>query len=311
MSAPSLCRKFPNLPQTFRSHLVFFCTSIQLPSLLSRGRPRYLKCSTPSTRSSPSFPYYLKSVYPDLSIISVSLRFKLISVSLSLMAVILCLHIRATSICILQWLHRGRGKGPYCRIVFFSFQCGYIKFSLIIPGFCSLSVHPSTRHSPYFNTYGNYTTYVSVPPPPTSTSQVCGMSVLWVCSIWCRSNDASIIVRNSSQLTLVLFHPLNMDPSHVSLRLYSATPCFPHVNPGVHIIALFLPIIVFITTLSDIMATSVSVVVFRWVYGQLCICLTHITLWCDIPPPILTHAELPDSHRLPDAPPLPLLPTQC
>ena len=178
-----------------------------------------------SPATPPSLPYNMKSIYLKLSVISMPLCHKHISVSLSHLDVLLRPHSRAAGMCIPQWLHRGRGYGTSCSITIFAFQCRYIKLSLIIPWLCALYGHPSTGHVTEFNTRGKDTTYVSSPPPLTSTPQVYGMTIPWDISTWWRSDNVIIAVPHLLQLTLVFLLSMNVAPSSINLRLYATTTC--------------------------------------------------------------------------------------
>ena len=66
VSAPSSRSIFPIRPQTFCALLMFRKIECRLLSDWSKGIPRYLNCVTPSTRSSSSIPYRLKSISRDI-----------------------------------------------------------------------------------------------------------------------------------------------------------------------------------------------------------------------------------------------------
>ena len=108
-----------------------------------------------------------------------------------------------------------------------------------LPGLFSLSGHSSTGHDIDVRTCGNETAYISLPPPPpTSTPRVCVMKFLWDLPMWCRSDDAAIINTHYSELTSVLFLSLKMPPSPVVRHLDITSPCCPQMNPGVYTITL-------------------------------------------------------------------------
>ena len=156
-----------------------------------QGTPQVFELCHPLHQHIPLPLYKLNSISHNLWLIYMSLHCKRTSVSLSYQAVCLCLNNRSGLICIPQWSHRGIVFGPSCRIIISSFQFRYIKFSLILPGLCAFSRHPSTRHTTYFNTHGQDTTYLFSPPLPTSNNQVCGITILWDCSMeWWRYNDS-------------------------------------------------------------------------------------------------------------------------
>ena len=114
---------------------MMFCrTSLQSPSVWSRGLPRYRNVGTFFTIPPPSPPSRLNSIFPHLSAISTSLSQILLSVGLSHLFECRCLKIPAAGMCISHWSHRGNGSGPSCKMATFDFQCQNMKCSLNIPG---------------------------------------------------------------------------------------------------------------------------------------------------------------------------------
>ena len=63
-----------------------------------------------------------------------------------------------------------------------------MKFSLRLPGLFALSGHFSNGHTIKFSNRRKDTTYVSIPPPPTSTPRVCDRTIQCVLYMWRRSN---------------------------------------------------------------------------------------------------------------------------
>ena len=170
-----------------------------------------------------------------------SLHCSHISVALSHLSVCMCCHNLSSGMCIPYWLHRGSGIGTFYRISIMDFQCMYMKLSLSLTGLYALSGNPSTSHAADFNTHEKDTTYVSGPPPPTSTPWVCVMTLPWDLSMWWRSDDADIVAPHYLQFTLVLFLYINVSPYYVALRLYISSTFFPHMKPEVKKIEFIFP----------------------------------------------------------------------
>ena len=227
----------------------------QLLSDFSRGLTIYLKWVTPYTSSHPSLPYLLNSTSPDIWSSSTSLRHNRITIARLHLDVCLCFYTLFDGIRIPQLGHRDNGVGPYCSIVTLYFNGLCMKFFRSLPSLCTLSNHPSTGHATDIRTHGNDTTYISALPNPKSTPQVCVVYFLWVLYMWYQSDDAVIVDPHSSQLTHVLFLSLNIPPSPIACRFYAASPCCPHMNPGVHTITFVFPRFLYRLALSN-MGTS-------------------------------------------------------
>ena len=103
------------------------------------------------------------------------------------------------------------------------------------------------------------TPYISHPPPLTSTPPVCVRISPWVLSIWCQIDYYAIVAPQTSQLTLVILLSLNVSPYSVALYFYTASTCYPHINPGVHTITFVFPRFVCILTLSNLCTSNVKV----------------------------------------------------
>ena len=114
----------------------------------------------------------------------------------------LCFSSLASGIFILKLGHRGSGVSTSWIISTLDFHCLCMKCLRSLTGLCALAGIPSTGHATYVITRGNDTTYVSNPPPPTSTPWVCVMNFLWVLSMWGRSDDHTII----STFYSIFFH---------------------------------------------------------------------------------------------------------
>ena len=140
-----------------------------------------LKVATPSTSASPYLTYILNSISTYLSAISTSIPISLISVALFHISSLMCSIKRADGICIPHLSHLGSGSAPSCIIVTFSFQCQYMKFSIITPGLFTLSGHPYMGHATNFGTRGKYTMYVSGHLPQIFTP--CIYQDYFVCSL--------------------------------------------------------------------------------------------------------------------------------
>ena len=131
-----------------------------------------MNCNTPYISEPPYLPYRMNSISTNICTSPMSLRHMRISMALSHLSVCLCRHNLSSGMCILHWLHHGSGVRPSCRIVILEFQCLchlYMKRSLGLPGLCALARHCSNSHATDVITCGKETTYVSDPPPPTST----------------------------------------------------------------------------------------------------------------------------------------------
>ena len=85
-----------------------------------------------------------------------------------------------------------------------------------------------------------------------------------------RSKNAVITPPHYAQITLVLFRSRKVAPSTVDLLLYANSPCWTQRNPGVHTIALFLPIFFWSTTLLNILTIAIRVVFTQMVLRPNC-----------------------------------------
>ena len=99
---------------------------------------------------------------------STSLGISCVSVFLKQHSVLWCLSSCPGRMCILHMLQQGRVSLPSCISATFDLKCLYIRCSIIRLVLCSIAGHPCTGHSNNFKIMGGYTTYVVVPPPPTS-----------------------------------------------------------------------------------------------------------------------------------------------
>ena len=151
-----------------------------------------------------------------------------------------------------QFGHCGNGVGPSYRIANLAFQCLHIKFYRSFPGMWSLSGQPSTGQDTEIRTWGKDTTYVSLPLYPISTSPICARLLPWIISMWCRSEDATIVMPHSSQLTLFIFRSGKVLPSPANCHLYISLSRCPQMNLGVHFMDLVLTRFVYSSTHSNI-----------------------------------------------------------
>ena len=77
--------------------------------------------------------------------------------------------------------------------------------------------------------------------------------------MWFQSEDTTIYIPHSLQLTLVRFRYWEVAPSLVTRRLYASLPRCPQMKPGVQVIALLFPRFVYGPTLSNIRMSVISV----------------------------------------------------
>ena len=149
---------------------MFRRTAGKSSSVWSRGLPRYRNFITFYNLSNNSTPSRLNSISPHISDISTSLRQSLIYVALLHLSICMCLKSLASGMCIPHWSHHGNGSGPSCMMATFTFQCRYMKCSLIFPGVLALARHSYTRNSINSIIRRKDTLYISGPPPPKYTS---------------------------------------------------------------------------------------------------------------------------------------------
>ena len=132
-----------------------------------------------------------------------------------------------------QFGHCGKEDGPSCRITTWAFQCLYIIIFRSLPGVLALARHPSTRNATELSTREKYTMYVSLTPPLVSIYQVCTRRLLWMISMWCRSEDAAIVMPHSPKLTLVHFQNQKLASSPIAHHFYAyLSSCPPHEDGG-------------------------------------------------------------------------------
>ena len=160
--------------------------------------------------------------------------------------------------CMPQFGHCGNEYGPSCRIITWSFQCLYIFVFHSLPGVLALARHPSTRNATELSTRVKYTMYVYLPPPSVSIYQVCTRRLLWMISMWCRSEDAAIVMPHSPKLTLVHLHYQKLASLPIAHHFYAYFSSCPHMRTGVHVMDLVFPRLIYSPIRSSIRTSFVS-----------------------------------------------------
>ena len=143
---------------------------------------RYLNWSTPSTSSLSCLTFRMNYIPPDWCANSTSLLLNCISAALTHLLVWLCFFSISTGMCMPKLSHLGDVNVSYCIISILSFQWLYIKCPQSRTVLCIRGGNSSTRHVTAVRMFGNDTTYVSVPPPLTSTPYVFIIIFLWILS---------------------------------------------------------------------------------------------------------------------------------
>ena len=184
-------------------------------------------------------------------------------------------------------------------------------FSLSLPGLLALAGHPSNRNATNFSTRVKYTTYVSGPPPPTSTPRVCGSTIPCVLSIWWWS-DANTIAPPPLLANQPGFFSLpKTGTSPVALLFYAAVPCCPQIKTGLYTIYLVLPRFTSSPPSRRYSPPPSVSSGLRWDFSLLCSLRLHKIQCCALLPSNPTCYVPPEVCKLPTGPPLPLDPRRC